>query len=262
MITSDGWFDWAIRKPIPNDPSTGRPWKTNPGINSAMIFLPHSAVGDGFLGWWQGIQGGIYFPTHLWINKLESDGVFQLYPVFSQCWASGSAYPNNNGIAAENQGGADTPATVNEPQTDFQVAACARILKDIAAFKNRSNAWWTRPANAIDQSATLYEHRECKRFGSAATACPSDRIRWNDILRIVGTPGDSGEEDDTLMYIVSKARTGDSDAFRSYLVRGRVFEHIPNKETFDELAKLNLPLYEPTKIAWDFMTNDATIIND
>lgn len=253
MITSDGWFDWAIRRPIPNNPATGRPWKTNEGVNTAMIFLPHSAVGDDFNGWWRGIQGGIYFPTQLWFNKRREDGAFQLYPIFSQCWASGSAYPNNNGIAAENQGGADTPATVNELLTDFQVECVARACRDIADFKGRDYSYWTRPANATDQAATLYEHRECKRFGSPPTACPSERIRWADILRLINAGG-SGEEDDDEMYVVEKP-----GGTEHYLVRGRTFEHIPDAETFESIAKLQLPFLQPDWKAWALMVKNSTI---
>lgn len=257
MITPDGWFDWAIRKPIPNDPSTGMPWKTNPGINTAKLFLPHSAVGEGFNGWWQGIQGGIYFPTQLWINKREQDGVFQLYPIFSQCWASGSGYPNNNGIAAENQGG--SIGNVNEPQTDFQVAACIRICRDLAQFHGvDAAAYFHRPVDIRDLTATLYEHRECIRFGSAPTACPSARIRWQAIITGLMTTNLDG--DDGMMYIVSKDNTGDPDSYKDYLVRGKEYRHIPDKETFDSLAALQLPLYEPNKVAWEFMIKGAVII--
>lgn len=69
----------------------------------------------------------------------------------------------------------------------------------------------------------------------------------------------SDEEEGDSMYIVSKKNTGYDDWFKSYMVRGTLFVHIPDPETFVSMAALELPFYEPDKIAWDFMVKDATI---
>lgn len=170
----DGWFDWMERY-------SGAPmWKLNGGINTNLLYIPHSAV-----GYWPGfisrlVESQDKASVTGWIGY---DGkCVQLYPVTANCWSSGSPYPNNNGIAFENEGGFQP---VDEPLTDKQVESNARIMTDLAAYNHRPPGWWKRPVSADDINATLYEHRECVRFGSLPTACPSGRIRWSDILSIV-----------------------------------------------------------------------------
>ena len=41
---------------------------------------------------------------------------------------------------------------------------------------------WRRPLTTQDKTATLWEHKEMIRFGSAPTACPSGRIPWTTII--------------------------------------------------------------------------------
>lgn len=170
MIDPNGWLDWAEIRPAP-------PSKVNPGINDATLYIPHSAV-----GYWPGYVSRIYgtdrASVHGWIAY---DGkVIQSYPLTARCWASGSTFPNNNGIAFENEGG---HRPENEPLTEPQIAANVRIIQDIGNWKGRSVEYWRRPNGIKDTDATLYEHRECVRFGSEPTACPSDRIPWDEILR-------------------------------------------------------------------------------
>lgn len=76
------------------------------------------------------------------------------------------------------------------------------------------------------------------------------------------TAPQADEEEDGPMYIVSKAKTGMPDFFKSYLVRGKEFRHIPDKAHFDAVAALKLDLYEPDKTAWEFITQGATIIEE
>lgn len=180
MIGADGWFDWMSRDPGPPD-------KVNSGVNSAKLFLPHSAVGY-YEGWRSRLMSQERRPdgrytayaaasVHGWTAY---DGTcIQHYPVTARCWSSGSGFPNNNGIAFENEGGFNP---VNEPLRPAQVAAIVRILQDLEQWSNRPADYWQRPLDAADLTATLYEHRECIRFGSAPTACPSDRVPWPAIL--------------------------------------------------------------------------------
>lgn len=251
MITTDGYLDWALRV-APGYAAQ----KVNGGTNTAAIYLPHSAV-----GYWPGFKGRIIDrpasdPTakasvHGWIAY---DGtVTQILPMTAQCWSSGSGYPNNNGIAFENEGGA--PGHETEPLRPAQLAANARIIGDIGVWKGRSTAAWVRPDDPLDLGATLYEHRECIRFGSDPTACPSGRINWDSILWLLSSQSEGEGE----MYIVSKAKTGAPDWYKSYLVRGREFKHIPDPATFEALAALQLQYLEPDAIAWAFLTDGCIV---
>lgn len=189
-IDAQGWLDWSARDPGPPekqyfDRATGQPL-----VNAAAVYIPHSAVGDNYSAWRDGrlwnmqrdAQGN-FTPqgrasVHGWIYK--NGHVIQHYPFHVTCWSSGSFPINIRAVAFENQGGADTPATVSEPLTPAQTDANVRIIRELAAAKG-----WTprRPVNAADMTATLTEHRECVRFGSAPTACPSGRIPWTTILK-------------------------------------------------------------------------------
>ena len=199
-ITPDGWFDWMPRDLGPPekqyfDRTTGAPIR-----NTATVYIPHSAVGDSYWAWRDGrlwnmardTQGN-FTPAgrasiHGWINKDGS--VIQHYPIWTSCWSSGSFRINANAVAFENQGGADTPATVSEPLTEAQLAVNVRIIKELS-----EHVGWIpqRPLTTFDLRASLYEHRECTRFHAAATACPSNRIPWDEIMRRLAPP--TGEDD-------------------------------------------------------------------
>ena len=178
MITADGWLDWADREPGPPD-------KVYSTVNSAIGYVPHSAVG--YYGGWtsrlfsteRGPDGrytrAAAASVHGWIAY---DGrVIQHYPFTASCWASGSEYPNTHLIAFENEGGYDP---VDEPLTPAQIGANVRIIRELAAWKGWPDI--RRPRDAADLTAQLYEHRECNRWGSEPTACPSGRIPWAAIL--------------------------------------------------------------------------------
>jgi hypothetical protein len=187
-ISPDGWFDWMRREPGPPDKLYSQP-------NAVDFYVAHSAVG--YYGGWAGRlfstardASGHYTPyaavsTHGWIPY--GGDCLQHYPLSASCWASGSREANTRGVAFEIEGGA--PGNESEPLTAAQRAALRRILEDIAAWKGETNAYWRRPVSGRDKDATLYEHRECVRFGSGPTACPSDRIPWDELLAdLGGTP--------------------------------------------------------------------------
>ncbi len=180
-ITPDGWFDWMQAEPGPPDKVYTQP-------NAVDFYVAHSAVG--YYGGWasrlfsrQRDANGRYSAyaaasAHGWIPY---DGAcIQHYPLTASCWTSGSRTANTRGVAFEIEGGA--PGRESEPLRQAQTDALVRILSDIAAWKGESNDYWRRPVSESDLNATLYEHRECVRFGSRPTACPSDRIAWHEIL--------------------------------------------------------------------------------
>ena len=141
----------------------------------------------------------------------------QHYSIFKSCWASGSQYPNTNGVAAENEGG--PPGNVSEPLTPYQEGLNIRAISELSEFRN-----WEprRPTSEQDKNATLYEHRECKRFGSDPTACPSSRIPWATIL--------AGLEDDVSKQDVIDAMR-DPNAFPELNGKSMV-EHIQAMDNY------------------------------
>jgi hypothetical protein len=180
-ITPDGWFDWMRREPGPLD-------KVYSETNSVDFYVAHSAVG--YYGGWasrlysrERDANGRYTlyaaaSAHGW---LPYDGApVQHYPLTASCWASGSRGANTRGVAFEIEGGA--PDDTSEALTPAQMDALVRMLSEIAVWKGAGNDYWRRPDGPKDTNATLYEHRECTRFGSQPTACPSSRVPWDEVL--------------------------------------------------------------------------------
>ena len=171
-ITHDGWLTWAKRVP-------GPPEKVYSAVNKVEGYVPHSAVG--YLPAWlrrlqstERLPNGRYTPfaaasIHGWIPY--GGEVLQHYSFLKSCWGSGSAYPNTHFVAFETEGGA--PGNESEPLMEFQLEMHARIIEELAEWRG-----WKprRPRGSSDTGASLYEHRECRRWGSAATACPSGRM--------------------------------------------------------------------------------------
>ncbi len=162
----DGWFDWATK-----DPATLE--KTYQGItNSLEAVFFHSAVGT--------YQGTINVvkewpqptnPRSVTAVVDESGETTQFYPVTACPWANASREWNTKGIGIEFAGGYNGQGhRVDEPITDPQMITATRLLIDLAQFKGVDTSYWQRPT-------TLKEHREVY-----ATACPSGRIRWADIV--------------------------------------------------------------------------------
>ncbi len=115
------------------------------------------------------------------------DGRFvQFYPITASAWANGSHLANRLFVGVEHEGG--KPGNESEPLTPEQFAVDVRILQDLAAWKNVGPDYWRRPAAPDDGNAGLYEHREMVHFGAAATACPSGRIPWDEILAVLQAP--------------------------------------------------------------------------
>lgn len=224
MIDDSGWFDWMERRPGPPD-------KVYSGDNSVKIWLPHSAVGW-YNGWASRLfsnartgtcrHGGVHMPqggdytayaaasVHGWV---ELNGVcYQHYPIFAKCWASGSAWPNSNGISFEHAGGA--PGNFMQPFTPEQTAADIRMTDDIQEWHERTETGlWKNPHRPVspsvgveDKDAQCYEHNECTRWGSAPTACPSERLRyaWSRIVTALNQEEDEMAADERLDAIYRK----------------------------------------------------------
>ena len=179
-------------------------------VSPASGFVAHSAE-----GWEAHIMPVLNDPQRRasWhFTNLLDGRLWQHYPIFAQCWASGAGQPNNNWPAMEHEGIAGTPIT------DAQVATTARVIQEISSARG-----WT-PERAV----TLWEHREMARFGAPATACPSDRIRWGDILTILEGSDMTQEQLNEL---------GEQRA-RAYLIDAllRDFKVVPVAEAPDKLT--------------------------
>ena len=171
-IDADGWFDWMIRDPGPLS-------KTNGGVNTCKIVVPHSAE-----GYWPHLQELLHSEKRRasWMFSNLKDGrCFQHYSICAQVWGSGSGYPNNNGVMWENEG------VAGEPLTDRQNDNNIRIIREVSTLKG-----WklSRPTSVTDKSATGYEHNECTRWGSTYSECPSGRIPWDLYLKVLNAEED------------------------------------------------------------------------
>lgn len=231
-ITADGWFDFAER--VPGDPA-----KQNGGACPAAGFVAHSAEGyEAYLRSYnvnQAANAGRRASWHL--SNLYDGRLLQHFPITAQCWASGAGFPNNNYVAMEHEG------VAGEVLTSAQVETTARVVGELAALKG-----WT-PARGV----TLWEHGECTRWGAAATACPSGRIPWDQVLEAInggGDPVDQVKEDaldrrNALVALLA-ALTGEGaviqvapedETYRAVILSG------PDGTIYGRVPIANLPTY-------------------
>jgi LysM repeat protein len=183
-ITSDGWVDWAIRRP-------GPAWKTNGGRNGLLGFAAHSA---------EGFEAGMYGELDKegrrasWHFSNMKDGRFvQHYSLFEQTWTSGAGFPNNNLAGMESEG------VAGQPLTEAQLANVVRFLQDLAAFTHRQTPR-RNPESWGDGDLLLVEHCEAARWGADATACPSNRYPWQEIITQLTAGGSKPVEEDDVYH--------------------------------------------------------------
>jgi len=178
----NGWLSWAERDP-------GPPEKVYSQANACRGLIPHSQEGtqegsrarmfcmDMYLEEERGQWRFTDYAAVSWTASILRDGTcIEHYPLTASCWTTGSRYPNTHFPSLEFEGFQHEALT--EPQEDTFV----RVICETS-----SEYGWKpkRPVNPSDVSASLYEHRECVRWGSKPTACPSDRINWTTVLRKV-----------------------------------------------------------------------------
>lgn len=168
MITQDGWFSWAERMPGP----ATKIWPEQNAIDGVVF---HSAVGS-----LQSVIDVVMGPVS---NQRSVTGVIgydgrfiQFYPVTQSPWANGSHSANIKYNGYEHEGGRDIPSEVHERLTEEQIQADVRILQDLSVWKGVDVGYWVRPT-------TLVEHNQL-----FATACPSGRIPWDEIVRRLQEP--------------------------------------------------------------------------
>lgn len=160
-LSSDGWFDWAIRDPGPEDKLwPDQQWE-------GVVF--HSAVGSA-----QSTIDVVHGPAsnnRSVTGLIHYDGTLtQFYAVNRSPWANGSKQANLRYKGFEFEGGGYWPngqPNFSEPWTEKQKESGARILKEMLLDK----------AFDLVRDLTCFEHN--KFF---ATACPSGRVPWVEII--------------------------------------------------------------------------------
>ncbi len=184
MITVDGWLDWAERLPA-------SPAKTNGGVNQAKGIFLHSAEGYAE----HLLELAVNGPLSWHCSNLMDGRLIQHYPFTAQCWHATAA--NDKYIGMENEGVYTVEHSLNEAQINNAV----RVIRDLSAWKG-----WTpsRPTNPAMTTYTLWEHREVPKLGGSATACPSGRIPWEEILRRLEMP-DAPTLDEELKALIALA---------------------------------------------------------
>ncbi len=167
------WCPFAVQR-------YGPAWKmggyTGLGLTAPKVGeIKHSAVG--FL---PGIFTQLDGPAQVsWHFTISYDGtIYQHYPVAGICWHSGSARWNIDTVGIEHEGGA--PGNESEPLRDAQVTATTRLTRWLAEQFGRTGDYSRYPDSA---QWWLTEHRQIH-----ATACPSGRIPWEQILNALESP--------------------------------------------------------------------------
>lgn len=151
MIT-DYYLDWAVRRPGPPD-------KKFNDTNKMLGLVCHSM--EGYLA---GSLAELDKPTRQasWHLSNALDGtMYQHYPFYISCWASGNFEANTRFIAIESEGVAGTPLN------DLQVRNMLRLAGELSA-------WRFVPV----RGSTLFEHREVATMwepNAGPTSCPSHR---------------------------------------------------------------------------------------
>ena len=157
--------------------------------------------------------------------------LLQHYRMGDHTWTSGSQEANVKFVGVENEG------VAGEPLTDTQVDN----LVELTVWLAQQNEW-----PDVERLFQLWEHNEMTRFGSAATACPSDRIPWQEIQsrsRKLLSPEEVKEmielvayrDEVNLFWLVEVARDTQSPILK------RPYPHVPT-------ATKNEDAYGPSKV--------------
>ncbi len=121
--------------------------------------------------------------------------LIQHYAVGKHTWTNGSQESNEKFVSCENEG------VAGEALTESQIDN----LVELTVWLYTTQEWTT-----LTRRITCWEHRELQRFGSRATACPSDRIPWATIINRANAiieGGDMATEKENRAKVVSYAGT-------------------------------------------------------
>lgn len=105
------------------------------------------------------------------LTNLFTGELYQHYPLTARCWHATAA--NDDYVGMEHEGKVPEFPSL----TEAQIVTSTRVIQELADHYG----WAPRRAPGLTQ--TLWEHREVTRLGGTATACPSGRIPWDEIMR-------------------------------------------------------------------------------
>ena len=176
---SELWFPKAIKRVPAGLAATkhGYPGYAEPGPKYGLVC--HSMEGSLAAG-----LGELDNPQRRasWTFSNPKVGpLLQHFPSGYHPWGSGSGRANVRFDCIESEGKA------GEPLNENQLGNLCELIPWLAT----EHEWEPlRPVDAADLTASLYEHGECIRFGSAPTACPSGRYDWAEIMARLTTEDD------------------------------------------------------------------------
>ena len=127
-----------------------------------------------------------------WCFSVLTDGtIWQHYPVDSWLWHSGDT-DDDGGVKGNMElGSIEEEGLAGTPINEKQVASTVRVIQFQASHFERDKSYARYPVMPSD-GWTLAEHNQ---ISNTFTACPSGRIRWDDILELLIV-----EEDDMTTY--------------------------------------------------------------
>ena len=191
---SETWLPFATKKP-------GPPQKA--GYGALQKRVVQGFVGHSMEGSLAAALGELMNPNRQasWtLSNPKVGPLLQHYPLEAITWASGSQEANRRFLAMESEGVAGELLNPNQ-------------IANVQAVLNAIPLVWER-------KVTLWEHKEMVAFGSAPTACPSNRYPWAQIL--------AGLEDD-----VTKQEC--IDAMKEVLTDPAAFGELQGKSVIQQL---------------------------
>ena len=143
--------------------------------------------------------------------------LLQHFAVGQHTWASGSLQANVLYTSMETEG------VAGEPLNENQNANLVRLLEWLHAEQD-----WPGYGRLME----LWEHKEAvAQYGGGATACPSDRYDWDEILRRLSKPT---LEDDGIMPV---PWVRDTTNGKSYVIVAGRKRHVESKAQEDSYIK-------------------------
>lgn len=161
MITPDGFVEWAIRHP-------GPAFKQYDVRNRQEGIVFHSME-----GWLAGSFAELDKPERQasWMFSCSLDGtLYQHYPVWTSCWASGNGLANTHWWSLELEGVYTMPINLEQARTVTRVIAEWHAVRPDKQVSRVGDLY----------SKTLWEHREVDTLATpnaGDTACPSERYQ-------------------------------------------------------------------------------------
>lgn len=144
-----------------------------------------------------------------WHFSILQDGtIWQHYPIDAHCWHAGDTDDDDEVRANIDLDGIEEEGLVGQPLTPEQTSSTVRVIRFQADYFDRDGSYARFPIQPAN-GWTLGEHNQ---VSNTYTACPSDRIPWDDVLE-----GLEVEEDNmTFIGVGCDKATLNTPQFESY----------------------------------------------